>query len=284
MDACYVDLADARHLEFDYLRWSRIVLEAVGARRVLHIGGAGCALARALAAADPESRHEVAEVDAHVLEFAREHLGLRRAPGLRVRVAEGRAAIEARGDDARTRSSSTPSSARGYRSGSSPSRRSPTPPASPRSRSSTSSTPARSTTPERSPPASFRPTPPRPPSARAGCAEATSCSPARSIHSRSTASAHAWRPTRPRPPSSRPPSSPASPPGPPRCAIEIAAGWGSEGAARAGDSGGWRPVPPGNGLPAVERRDPPPPLERASQCERQDGGQTPRFISPRGGV
>ena len=98
MDACYIDLADKRHLEFDYLRWSRIVLEAVGARRVFHIGGAGCALARALAAADPESRHEVAEVDAHVLEFAREHLGLRRAPGLRVRVAEGRAAIEARGD------------------------------------------------------------------------------------------------------------------------------------------------------------------------------------------
>jgi len=98
MDASYVDLADPRHLEFDYLRWARIVLEAVRARRVLHIGGAGCALPRALAAADPASRHEVLEVDERVLELARAHLGLRRAPGLRVRVAEGRAALESRAD------------------------------------------------------------------------------------------------------------------------------------------------------------------------------------------
>jgi len=99
MDASYVDLADARHLEFDYLRWARIVLEAVGARRVLHVGGAGCALARALADADREGRHEVVEVDPVVLEVAREHLGLRRTPGLRVRVGDGRERIAAREDD-----------------------------------------------------------------------------------------------------------------------------------------------------------------------------------------
>jgi hypothetical protein len=98
MDASYVDLADERHLEFDYLRWCRIVLDAVGARRVLHVGGAGCALARALAAADPSSRHEVAEVDPRVLALAREHLGLRRAPGLKVRLAEGREWIAAQPD------------------------------------------------------------------------------------------------------------------------------------------------------------------------------------------
>ena len=51
MDASYVDLADARHLEFDYLRRMRDVVLATGARRVVHVGGAGCALARALAAA-----------------------------------------------------------------------------------------------------------------------------------------------------------------------------------------------------------------------------------------
>lgn len=95
MDASYIDLADARHLEFDYLRWLRIVLRAAGARRVLHIGGGACALARALAAEDPGSRQLVCEVDAAVLALAREHLGLRRAPGLRVRHAEGRAYIAA---------------------------------------------------------------------------------------------------------------------------------------------------------------------------------------------
>jgi hypothetical protein len=90
MDASYIDLADVTHLEFDYMRWLRIVLRTAGARRVLHIGGGGCALARALASEDPGGRHEVCEVDADVLALAREHLGLRRQPGLRVRHAEGR--------------------------------------------------------------------------------------------------------------------------------------------------------------------------------------------------
>jgi hypothetical protein len=98
MDASYVDLADATHLEFDYMRWLRLVLRAVGARRVLHIGGGACALARALAAADPGGRQEVCEVDADVLTVAREHLGLRRAPGLRVRHVDGRAHVAAQPD------------------------------------------------------------------------------------------------------------------------------------------------------------------------------------------
>ncbi len=91
MDASYVDLADPSHLEFDYLRWMRIVLRVAHARRVLHVGGGACALPRALATTDPGGRQEVCEVDADVLAMAREHLGLRRAAGLRVRQAEGRA-------------------------------------------------------------------------------------------------------------------------------------------------------------------------------------------------
>ena len=97
MDASYVDLADASHLEFDYLRWMRIVLRAANARRVVHVGGGACALARALAAEDPGGRQEVCEIDASVLALAREHLGLRRAPGLRVRVAEGRTFLAGQG-------------------------------------------------------------------------------------------------------------------------------------------------------------------------------------------
>jgi hypothetical protein len=93
MEASYVDLADPSHLEFDYVRWMRIVLGAARARRVIHVGGGACALARALAAEDPSGRQEVCEVDPEVLALAREHLGLRRAPGLRVRVAEGRAFV-----------------------------------------------------------------------------------------------------------------------------------------------------------------------------------------------
>jgi spermidine synthase len=98
MEASYVDLADPSHLEFAYMRWMRIVLRAAGARRVLHVGGGACALPRALAAEDAGGRQEVCEVDAAVLEFAREHLGLRRAPGLRVRNAEGRAFVASQPD------------------------------------------------------------------------------------------------------------------------------------------------------------------------------------------
>ena len=71
---------------------------AAGSRRVVHVGGAGCALARALAATHPDHRQEVLEVDADVVEVARRHLGLRRAPGLRVRVGDGRAVLAGRPD------------------------------------------------------------------------------------------------------------------------------------------------------------------------------------------
>jgi spermidine synthase len=100
MDASYVDLADVRHLEFDYLRRMRDLVEALDARRVVHLGGAGCALARALAATDPSRRQVVVEVDGAVLTLAREHLGLRRTAGLRVREGDGRTYLAARPSDA----------------------------------------------------------------------------------------------------------------------------------------------------------------------------------------
>jgi spermidine synthase len=100
MDASYIDLADPRHLEFDYLRRMRDLVEALRARRIVHVGGAGCALARALAASDRDRvrRQEVIEVDPAVVELAREHLGLRRAPGLKVRIADGREHLATRRD------------------------------------------------------------------------------------------------------------------------------------------------------------------------------------------
>jgi hypothetical protein len=90
MDCSYIDLADPSYLEFDYLRWSRIVIRSARARRVVHVGGGACALARALAAQDPDGRQEVCEVNSEVLELARSHMGLRRRPGLRVRQRDGR--------------------------------------------------------------------------------------------------------------------------------------------------------------------------------------------------
>jgi hypothetical protein len=90
MESSYVDLADPTHLEFDYMRWLRIILRAARARRIVHVGGGACALPRALAAEWPEGRQEVCEIDSGVLRLARAHMGLRRTRGLRVRHAEGR--------------------------------------------------------------------------------------------------------------------------------------------------------------------------------------------------
>jgi hypothetical protein len=97
-DSSYVDLADPTHLEFAYLRWMRIALRIAGARRVLHVGGGACALARALAAEDPGGHQLVCEIDASVLALAREQLGLRSQPGLQVRHAEGRSYIADQAD------------------------------------------------------------------------------------------------------------------------------------------------------------------------------------------
>src|SRR4051795_7787001 len=100
MDASYVDLADPRHLEFDYLRRMRDLVEALRARRIVHVGGAGAALARALVATDRARtrRQHVVEVDPDVVALAREHLGRRREPGLKVKVADGRAWLAGRDD------------------------------------------------------------------------------------------------------------------------------------------------------------------------------------------
>ncbi len=98
MDASYVDLADVSHLEFDYMRWMRLVLRAARARRIVHVGGGACALPRAMAASDPGGLQEVCEVDPDVLALARAYMGLRRAPGLRVRCTDGRAYVAAQPD------------------------------------------------------------------------------------------------------------------------------------------------------------------------------------------
>src|SRR4051794_41477289 len=81
MDASYVDLADPRHLEFDYLRRMRDVVEALRARRGVHVGGAAAALARALAASDRPRRQDLVDVDADVLAGPRRHPRPRPPPG-----------------------------------------------------------------------------------------------------------------------------------------------------------------------------------------------------------
>jgi spermidine synthase len=99
----YVDLEDPRHLEFTYARW---IADAVGglapAGRPLDavfVGGGGFTLPRYLAAVRPGSRSQVLEVDRQVVDLARERLGLRTSPALRVTIGDARVSLRRAADD-----------------------------------------------------------------------------------------------------------------------------------------------------------------------------------------
>jgi len=97
LEASYIDLDDAAYLDFEYLR--RIaetmdVLEPLPEPLdVVHLGGAGCALARSFAATRPKSRQVVFEIDRRVLDTARRFLGLRTSERLAVRVKDAREGV-----------------------------------------------------------------------------------------------------------------------------------------------------------------------------------------------
>ena len=99
-EAGQVDLADPRRLTFAYMRRIADLIDAFRppgtALDVLHVGGGACALARYVEATRPRSRQLVWEIDAGVVALAREHLGLRATPRLRVKVGDAAELIRAR--------------------------------------------------------------------------------------------------------------------------------------------------------------------------------------------
>jgi hypothetical protein len=101
-EAGQVDLADPRRLEFGYMRRIADLIDAFRppgtALDVLHVGGGACALARYVEATRPRSRQLVWEIDAGVVALAREHLGLRGSPRLRVKVGDAAELIRACAD------------------------------------------------------------------------------------------------------------------------------------------------------------------------------------------
>lgn len=92
-----LDLDDPGHVTFEYMQQMLAVLDAArpaGAPvHVLHLGGAGCALPRAVEARRPGSRQLAVELDAELARLAREWFDLPRAPRLRIRVGEARTVV-----------------------------------------------------------------------------------------------------------------------------------------------------------------------------------------------
>lgn len=85
---------DPRHLVFEYMRWMDLAIglhlaeSGASTPQIAHLGGAGCALPRALAAAYPRARQIAVEIDALLAEQVREWFGLPRSPALRIRVGD----------------------------------------------------------------------------------------------------------------------------------------------------------------------------------------------------
>jgi spermidine synthase len=93
----HVDPSDPLRLDFEYVRWVADLLDVLAPEgeslRTVHLGGAGCTLARYVAATRPGSRQVVLELDPGVLALARDAFGLRSTAMLRLKVADARAGL-----------------------------------------------------------------------------------------------------------------------------------------------------------------------------------------------
>lgn len=112
VESSSLDLADPEYLDFEYMQHIRLILESRwdqggleagveggsaegGPRRmrVLHLGGAGCALARALGAR--RELHQVAvEIDPELARLVRDWFPLPRSPFLKIRVGDARHVLD----------------------------------------------------------------------------------------------------------------------------------------------------------------------------------------------
>lgn len=89
----YVHLGDPTRLDFEYMRWAGDLIDVLRPDgeplHTVHVGGAGCTLARYVATTRPRSRQVVLEVDPQVIELARASFGYSRRSGFRLRQADG---------------------------------------------------------------------------------------------------------------------------------------------------------------------------------------------------
>ncbi|KNH18413.1 spermidine synthase [Arthrobacter sp. ZBG10] len=110
----HIDLADPLFLDFEYMRWMAALIESrwppsdassgagqPGRIRGLHLGGGACSMARYFAAAYPDARQVVVELDGKLAEYVRGWFDLPKAPLLRLRVGEAREVTETLAADTR---------------------------------------------------------------------------------------------------------------------------------------------------------------------------------------
>lgn len=91
-ESSWIDLADPAHLDFEYQQQMDAALTALLPEptpvHALHLGGAGCALARAWEARRPGSSQTAVEIDELLATYVRQWFDLPRSPRLRIRVGD----------------------------------------------------------------------------------------------------------------------------------------------------------------------------------------------------
>lgn len=106
MESSHHNFADPTVLTFEYMQYLQAVLRAEvpgggrgtaarGRPRVLHVGAAGCTMARAINAEWPASHQVAIEIDELLATYVREWFDLPRSPQLRIRVQDGAEAVHA---------------------------------------------------------------------------------------------------------------------------------------------------------------------------------------------
>lgn len=96
-----ITLSDPARLDFEYLDWMARIIDTVtdGSLRAIHLGAAGCALARALDATRPGSRQTAIDIDPILIDHVRQWFDLPRSPALALRAGDAAAEIATFRDD-----------------------------------------------------------------------------------------------------------------------------------------------------------------------------------------
>jgi spermidine synthase len=98
----HLDLADPLRLDFEYMQQMAAVLDAVpagdGPFRAVHLGAAGCAMARWVDARRPGSRQVAVDLDPILVDLVRGWFDLPRSPALRLRAGDARIQLESLAD------------------------------------------------------------------------------------------------------------------------------------------------------------------------------------------
>lgn len=103
VQSSFIVLGDPSRLEFEYMQWMATIIAASfpdgRPLQVLHLGAAGCSMARYLEHERPGSRQLAVEIDAELARRVREWFDIPRSPLVKIRVGDAFEQLAAARDD-----------------------------------------------------------------------------------------------------------------------------------------------------------------------------------------